>query len=121
MAMTIGNRDLEKEKYWSEIIERQKRSGKSQAQFCKDENLNANKFYYWSGVLAKRQKGKNRTTPVKPPATLPFVPLRVLDNFEISNKSDALEQMEISKIVVRIPASTDRATIACIFQSLEKP
>ena len=119
--MTIGNRDLEKEKYWSEVIERHKRSGKSQAQFCRDESLNAHKFYYWSCVLAKRQKSKNRSAPIKNPTTLPFVPLNVVDSFEISNKPDALEQIEISKIVVRISASTDRATIACIFQSLEKP
>src|SRR5580698_7968727 len=99
MAMTIGNRDLEKEKYWSEVIERHIRSGKSQAQFCRDENLNAHKFYYWSCVLAKRQKGKSRTAPIKNPTTLPFVPLKVVDSFEISNKLDALEQIEMSKVV----------------------
>jgi hypothetical protein len=120
MAVTIGNRDVEKEKYWSEIIERHKRSGKSQAQFCKDESLNAHKLYYWNSVLAKRQKGKNRATLLKSPATIPFVPLKVLDSFELSNQSDAHEQIEISKIVVRISASIDRTTLACILQSLEK-
>jgi hypothetical protein len=120
MAVTIGNRDLEKEKYWSEVIERHKRSGKSQAQFCRDESLNAHKFYYWSCVLAKRQKDKSRTVPIKNPPTLPFVPLKVLDTFELGNKPGALEQIEISKLVVRISANTDRTTLACILQSLEK-
>jgi len=117
--VTIGNRDLEKEKYWSEIIERHKRSGKSQAQFCKDESVNAHKFYYWHSVLAKRQKGKNRTITAKTHSTIPFVPLKVLNSFEL-NKPDAPEQIEISKIVLRISASTDRTTLACILPSLEK-
>ena len=117
--MRIGNRDLKKEKYWSEIIERHKRSGKSQAQFCKDESLNAHKFYYWNSVLAKRQKGKTRAIPAKTQATIPFVPLNVLNSFEL-NKPATPEQIEISKIVLRISASTDRTILACILQSLEK-
>jgi hypothetical protein len=118
--VTIGNRDLQKEKYWQEIVERQRRSGKSQAQFCKDEELNAHKFYYWSSVLAKRRKGKTRSKPIGNDVAIPFVPLKVPGNLDLSNKPDATEQIEISKIIVRMPAGTDKSTLACILQSLEK-
>jgi hypothetical protein len=120
MAVISGNRDLKKEEYWSEIIERHKGSGKSQTQFCKDESLSDHKFCYWKGVLTKRQKGKHQTRPIKNHVTIPFVPLKVPDSIDLSNKPDAAEQIEISKIVLRISANTDKTTLACILQSLEK-
>ncbi len=74
--MTNGMRDLKKEKYWQEIIERQKVSGKNQSQFCKDEGL-SQQFCYWKGVLAKRQKIKNQAKPLLRITALPFVTLKV--------------------------------------------
>lgn len=120
MAVTNGKRDLEKEKYWLGIVERQRQSGKSQAQFCKDEGLNDRQFYYWNSVLAKRQKGKNRARPVNNQITMPFVSLQVPGQIDFGNRVEAAERIEISKIVVRISSSTDKSTLACILQSLEK-
>jgi hypothetical protein len=121
MAVKNGMRDLKKEKYWQEIIERQRVSGKSQTQFCKDEGLTDHKFVYWKGVLAKRQKTKNHAKPLlEDKATLPFVTLKVPDSVDFNTKRDLAEQIEISKIVLRISAGTDKSTLACILQSLEK-
>lgn len=121
MAVTNGMRDLKKEKYWQEIIERQKVSGKNQSQFCKDEGLTDHKFCYWKGVLAKRQKIKNQAKPLSQDnAALPFVTLKVPDGVDFNSKRDSTEQIEISKIVLRISAGTDKSTLACILQSLEK-
>ena len=50
---------------------------------------------------------------------LPFVALKVPD-IDFSNSHDSAEQIEISKIVFRISAGTDKSTLACILQSLEK-
>lgn len=120
MAVISGNRDVQKEKYWSEIIEKYKESGKSQAQFCKDESLSVHKFYYWSGVLAKRHKRKNQTKPLEDKTSLPFVALKVPKNLDFSNKSDTAGQIEISKLVLRMSASADKSTLDCILQSLGK-
>jgi hypothetical protein len=113
-------RDLKKEKYWQEIIERQRESGKSQTQFCKDEGLTDHQFVYWKGVLAKRQKTKHQAKPLlEDKADLPFVTLKVPD-IDFTNNRDFAQQIEISKITFRISASTDKSTLACILQSLEK-
>ena len=50
---------------------------------------------------------------------LPFVALKVPD-IDFSTKPVAAEHIEISKIVLRISANTDKSTLACILQSLEK-
>ena len=118
--MASGIRDLEKERYWQEIIDRQKQSGKSIPQFCKDEGINDRQFYYWQSILTKRQKAKNHNKPLENKIEIPFVPLNVPDNFELNSKQDASDQIEISKIVLRMSSTTDKATLACILQSLEK-
>jgi len=112
-----SNRDLKKEKYWQEIIERQRQSGKNQSQFCKDEGLASDKFSYWKKVLNKRYKEKKPTPPPENKINIPFVPLNIQDNFDFTNKHNS-EQIEISKIVLRISANADKSTLACILQSL---
>ncbi len=114
--MATSNRDLTKEKYWQEIIERQKQSGKNQTQFCRDEGLADDKFSYWKKVLSKRYKEK-KPIPASDKITIPFVPLNIQDNFDFTNKQNA-EQIEICKIILRISANTDKTTIASILQSL---
>jgi len=94
VGMAIGGRDLTKEKYWQEIIERQRRSGKNQSQFCKDEGLASDKFSYWNKVLNKRYKDKKLTLPPDNKINIPFVPLNVQSNFEFPNNQNA-EQIEI--------------------------
>ena len=117
--MSTGNRDLKKEKRWLDIVEKYKVSGKSCSQFCKDEGLNVNQFYSWRSILAKRQKVKSQPKPLENNMPLPFVALKVPD-IDFSSKHDSVEQIEISKIVLRISANTDKSTLACILQSLEK-
>jgi len=117
IGMTTGSRDLTKEKYWLEIIEKQKQSGKNQSQFCKDEGLADDKFSYWKRVLNKRYKEKKPIPELKNKIAVPFVPLNIQDNFVFSNKQNS-EQIEICKIVLRISANADKSTLACILQSL---
>jgi len=115
------SRDLKKEKHWQAIIDRQIESGKSQAQFCKDEGLNVNQFYSWRSTLTKRQKIKNQAKPLSEgKAALPFVTLKVPDGVDFNSKPDSVEQIEISKIILRVSANTDKSTLACILQSLDK-
>jgi transposase-like protein len=118
--MSTGNRDLKKEKRWLEIVEKYKVSGKSCSQFCKDEGVPKDQFYYWRGTLAKRQKEKNKIEWTKNTVDIPFVPLNLPDNVDLSSRQNPAEQIEISKIILRVSANTDKATLACILQSLDK-
>jgi hypothetical protein len=112
-----NKRDLKREAYWQEIIDKQKQSGKSQTQFCRDENITDHKFCYWKSALAKRQKAKKPTQLPDNKINIPFVPLNVQSNFDFTNNQNT-EQIEISKIILRISANTDESTLACILQSL---
>lgn len=47
-------RDPEKEKFWRDAISRQRRSGLSQAEFCRREELNENSFSSWKSIIAAR-------------------------------------------------------------------
>ncbi len=119
--MTNGMRDLKKEKRWLEIVEKYKMSGKRCSQFCKDEGVNKDQFYYWRSTLAKRQKEKSQTKPLENKNDIPFVPLNLPNNLDFNSwPSNTAEQIEISKVVFRISANTDKSTLACILQSLEK-
>jgi transposase-like protein len=119
--VSTGMRDLKKEKRWLEIVEKYKVSGKRCSQFCKDEGVNKDQFYYWRSTLAKRQKEKSQTKPLENKNDIPFVPLNLPNNLDFSSwPSNTPEQIEISKVVFRISANTDKSTLACILQSLEK-
>jgi hypothetical protein len=115
--MGAGKRDFKKERFWAEIIERQKQGGKNQTQFCRDEGLAGDKFSYWKKVLNKRYKEKKPKPIAENEVTLPFVPLNISGNLDFANQQNA-DQIEISKIVLRISANADKTTIACILQSL---
>ena len=52
----LKKRDPEKEVFWRDKISKQKRSGLSQNQFCRDNNLNANTFSSWKKVVQTRNK-----------------------------------------------------------------
>ncbi len=118
--MVGGIRDTGKEKYWQEIIEQYKQSSMTGSEFCKQRGLSDHKFFYWKSTLAKRLKTKNqRKPPSENKVDIPFVPLSLPSNIDLSGQQQILtDQIEISKIVLRISANTDKSTLACILQSL---
>lgn len=116
LGVSSSNRDS-KEKHWQGIVDRHRQSGKSIAQFCKDEGLVDSRFYYWQSTLTKRQKNKSRPRTPENKVDIPFVPLSLPSNIGFDHQQNS-EQIEICKIVLRISANTDKSTLACILQSL---
>jgi hypothetical protein len=55
---------------WSKRLERFKRSGLPLTQFCKQENVGVQSFYYWKKHLApkERQSSKARVSAIEPDA-----------------------------------------------------
>jgi transposase-like protein len=65
----VGRRDIAKEQYWRELVERQAASGQSVRAFCAQEALDENAFYSWRRTI------RQRDAPAKPSKTPPpFVP-----------------------------------------------
>lgn len=118
--MVFSNRDIEKEKKWQEIIGRQKLSGKGIVEFCKSEGLRDNQFYYWRGILAKRHKKKSQPEKNENKIDIPFVPLNITDPVHLIDHHNKPEELQISKIILRIPSNCDKSILANILQSLEK-
>jgi hypothetical protein len=65
-----GRRDVAKEQYWREMVERQAASGESVRTFCSHEALNENAFYCWRRTLRQRDAAAK---PNKRPAFVPAV------------------------------------------------
>jgi transposase-like protein len=115
--MVGGIVDRDKENRWRELIEQQKRSGKSQSEFCKELGLRDNQFSYWKKAFIRRSKKqihspKKKTTP-------PFVSLKLPEPIICDNKSDfnLAQYIEINKITVRI-SKAEENILACILRSL---
>ena len=65
----VGRRDVAKEQYWRELIERQAASGQTVRTFCSHEALDENAFYSWRRTI------RQRDAPAKPNKTsTEFVP-----------------------------------------------
>lgn len=60
--MPGGSKDLDKAKYWQQLLAEQKESSFSGSEFCRKRNIKPNQFWYWSAVLTKRQKKKGRAS-----------------------------------------------------------
>ena len=65
-----GQRDSAKERYWRQMLGLLNESGLSQAQFCKEHNLNAHTLSSWKYTIRDRDKelasktsSKQRTSP----------------------------------------------------------
>lgn len=68
----------ENRKRWKEILAKQKASGNTIAQYCKDNDVNIHQFHYY-----KRQFRKNHTLPMKSDFVEVITPEIIMDN-EIS-------------------------------------
>jgi len=51
-----SRRDPQKEQFWREHLGRQRRSGLSQAAYCRIHNLNANSFSSWKVIVMSRDE-----------------------------------------------------------------
>jgi hypothetical protein len=115
--MVGGIVDLNKENRWREILQQQKLSGKSQAEFCKEHQLIPHQFSYWKKVLKRR--GKNQANLSKKKLAPDFVSLKLSEPIELAGRNNisSFEQIEISKITVRMSVA-DKSALACVIQSL---
>lgn len=69
--MANGRRDLVKERYWREVLERHSASGLSARAFCRREQLAENGFYAWRRTIAQRDGAAEPTA--RSPAFVPAV------------------------------------------------
>lgn len=117
-------RDVEKERFWREVIRRQRRSGQSVRGFCRNEALSEPSFYAWRRELMQRT-GKRRIErphgqPTGRQTRRPaFVAVRLAAGV-MPMTAGAIELALPNGAVLRLPGSIEPATVAAFVNAWEQ-
>ncbi len=108
-------RDLQKERYWQEVIKRQEESGESVMTFCRRQAISESAFYRWRSEL--KQRGAPHPVGEQTNKVARFLPVRVAED----NKSDAsgLELHLGTTCVIHLKPGFDRQTLMDVLAVLE--
>lgn len=125
--MSMGNRDLEKEKFWRDTIAAQQKSGQSQAEYCRLNSLNENSFSWWKRELPARELRdrreraqarkivKQQTAPTVPVEMPSFVPLVLAGGeSESASPENGLVEIRLPGAAVLVHPGTDVKTIRSV-------
>jgi hypothetical protein len=117
----------EKEAYWRSVLHRQKESGLSVRQFCREQQLSQASFYGWKRKIASRdrqgsicpeRKGRKRSqaqTVTKPDENRAvFVPVRLN-----AAAGGVLEIVHPRGHVVRVPTVFDKNSLQQVLHVLD--
>lgn len=131
-----GKRDLEKEKYWREVISSWQASGLSKAQFCREQGLKLNTLCGWVSVIRgrdaeqpaqlKRSKRNRRlantaNVPKGKQPPIEFVEAKCTDHVRRLEAHPETDRIEISTpdgLVVKLPAALNSALLFAVLQAL---
>ena len=103
------SRNPQLERRWRDLTTRQRRSGLTIRQFCRQHALAESSFHFWRAELARRDSSV--TKPSAQPAAA-FVPVHVTPTLPI-------EVVLTSRLVVRVPLGCDPTTVARLVAALE--
>ena len=125
----LNRRDPDKEQFWREMISKQKRSGVSQTQFCRDNGLAPNTFCSWKKtiqkrnlekVAAKRRENQNSEENIKSTHGA-FVPLIVPPSEpRPQNERKLIAEVRIGRAVVSVFSSADLASLQALMIVLKE-
>ena len=106
-------RDLRKEQYWRQLIQRWQASGLSIRAFCRQHHLATPSFYAWRRTLRERDRSAEQTAP-----PLTFLPIHVRD--DDSSVSPPLELVFANGRCLRIPIGFDPEQLRAVLLAVEE-
>ena len=125
----MSKQSEEKRVYWRSVLERQRASGLSVRQFCRDERVSEASFHSWKSKFARGDRRANASSEGSGRKRLArkqvgrqsekaavFIPLRVSPT-----TSDLLEVVHPRGYVVRVPAVFDEGALGQVFDVLDRP
>jgi hypothetical protein len=125
-----GSRDLAKEKFWRQMLARQKASGKTQKKFCHDEDINHHNFQSWKQVIRSRdnfeRKHANKAAEGYEPLeqfvriVVPDEPAQAVAENIKSAFADPIAEIEYLNIKVRILRGVDSASLHAILEVMRE-
>ena len=115
--MANRRRDLVKERWWRELLKRQRASGLAARRFCRREKLAESSFYAWRRIIAERDAEVTPTsTPTPTPKAAAFVPLTVIEH---TPREASIEIELAGGRRLRLPSSIAAARLAELVHALE--
>jgi hypothetical protein len=109
--MANRRRDVDKERFWRDVLRRQAASGLSVRAFCRREKLTESAFYAWRRIVAERN------TEVKPTRQASaFVPMTVI---EPSARQASIEIELAGGRLLRLPSTISVEWLAELVRALE--
>lgn len=112
--------DMDKERFWRDVIRRQQRSGQSIRGFCRQEGLSEPSFYAWRHELKQRGGSQRTGQPQRRPARRPaFVSVQLAAG-TIPTAVGPIECLLPSGVVLRLPPEMEPAAIASLLRSWER-
>lgn len=130
IGQLITERGQSKEAAWKEILAKQKESGLTQVEFCRQKGIKKTSFTWWKGKLLGRN-GKSRGTkhgrrarneesaPKRDVAAL--VPVRVTEAQDVPRAQGMMLEVVLgNNRVLRFPAQFDEQKVARLVSILER-
>ena len=136
----MAKRSVEKERYWRQVLQRQRKSGLSVRQFCLEQQLSEPSFHSWKRTVADRDWREQSATedarrsidpersdeaPTSNPpgeadkqadAAAMFVPLKLS-----AAASSVIEVVHPRGYLLRVPATFDAHGLRQLLQILDQP
>jgi len=120
-------RDAEKERFWRRAVRRQRQSGQSIRDYCRENALREPSFYAWRRELRRRgnpSASRRRGRPGLPGGgrrdAAAFVPLRVAAEIGPACGVAAVELAFPSGAVLRWPAPAEPAAVVALLTAWER-
>jgi transposase-like protein len=137
MKKRIRRGDVQKLRYWEEVLRRWREGGQSVRGFCRAEGLRESAFYFWRRELARRGDGVDLGSGTRPRArsmapvspspvrvsprrgsTPSFLPVQVVGP-GVAETAQGVEIVLERGRSVRVRAGFDRQTLADVLAVLE--
>jgi len=102
---------VEKRRIWSKHIEDWRESGKSQAQYCREQGLSAKLFYYWKN----KNNGNSSDVGVKlVPVDMPRI------KYHFSEEVESPLVLVVRQYRVEVGERFDSSTLARLLNTLDR-
>jgi hypothetical protein len=128
LSVSVVGRSRPRRAYWRALIAECRRSGLSQAEFCRRRGILPGTFGFWKHTLAGEARGSNSVV-VSAGATAPaFVPVRVVGRRQASDEgvaeaapvaSGAIEIVLVGHRRVRVRGQVDTQWLGQVLRTVE--
>jgi transposase-like protein len=110
--MSQQRRGSSREQFWRETVAAWQESGQSVRAYCRRQRLQEASFYFWRRTLQERDRHlQERDRQGSATVQAKFVPVRVVPE-------PLLEVVLPTGLIVRVPATTEAATVATLVAAL---